>query len=198
MSKKYFYQVKPLTKSAPTALKNYSVFEKKLTSLLASRTVTTQQEFNTILREIKKLSPILSLFHTSSQTFKDELLLVKKRKPLTESTVWGGVILKKVDVAKDFIQKLLVIKKFGVLGFEIHKKKEEHLKILEGYCLVFYINHQGKKNNTITVQLGSVGDKFTFAPNDEHGILTLSDCIIEETSTNHLDDLVYIFPASLS
>lgn len=138
----------------------------------------------------------MSVQSPTSPLFEKELSLIQKKRPLTEFTVWGGVTLKKVDVAKDFIQKLLVINQGGVLGFEIHKKKKEHLLVLEGYCLVFWINHNGKPNHTIAFQLAGPKDTFTFAPKDEHGILTLTKCIIQETSTNHLDDLMYIFHAS--
>ena len=198
MSHRYTYTLVPASTTTCTSVINYGHFEKKLRALLKDRHISNENGYNETLQAIKHLTSALSIRPTTSARFTQELEMVKKHKPLTEPTPWGGVTLKKIDVEKDFIQKLLIIKKYGVLGFELHKKKKEHLKILEGYCLVFYINRQGKKNNTITVQLGSVGDEFDFAPNDEHGILTLSDCIIEETSTNHLDDLVYIFPASIS
>ncbi len=130
-----------------------------------------------------------------SALFTKELEALRAKRALTESTVWGGVTLKKVDVAKDYIEKLLIIQQHGVLGFEIHKKKLEKLKILEGICLVLFVNHKNHNSRSITIKLAGPGDRFTFHPNDEHGILALSDCVIQETSTNHLDDLVYIFQA---
>jgi hypothetical protein len=33
-------------------------------------------------------------------------------------------------------------------------------------------------------------------PYDEHGILALTDCVIEEKSDNHLDDLVFVYDAN--
>ena len=132
-----------------------------------------------------------------SKLFKDELIQINKGKPLTEKTQWGGVSLKKVDVARDFIQKLLVINTYGILGFEIHKYKLEKLKILEGTCLVLYSNHKANewKKGRVKIDLAKKGDKFEFQPNDEHGIIALTECIIEETSTNHLDDSIFIFKA---
>jgi len=131
-------------------------------------------------------------------TYETEVIPISKSAPLTEKTAWGGVALKKVDVEKNYIRKLLVIAKHGVLGFEIHKLKHEKLKILEGVCIVLFSNHANSnwKQGKISVELGATGDKFEFLPNDEHGIIALTNCVIEERSTNHLDDLVYIFKAS--
>lgn len=133
-----------------------------------------------------------------SSLFDKEIGPIHDKTPLTEPVVWGGVSLKKVDVEKDFIQKLLVVGKFGILGFEIHEQKLEHLRVLEGLCLVLYSNHHvdGYKEGEVKMQLASVGDTFRFEPHDEHGIVALTNCVIEETSTNHLDDIVYIFKSS--
>jgi len=194
---KYTYTYTSPSKSTATKIKNHKVFEKEVTTYIQATSTKNAPEYNAILSDIKKLTNTLSVKASASKIFKQELTDIQKKKPLSEPTVWGGVTLKKVDVAKDFIQKLLIIKKYGVLGFEIHEKKHEHLKIVEGCCLVFWINHRGKPKTTITIQIAGPKDEFTFEPKDEHGILTLTDCIIEETSTNHLDDLVYIFNAHL-
>ena len=197
MSHIYKYHLSRPSKLTLSSTKNYTTFEEKLTSLIAKIHITNEKDYNSTLRKVKKLTDLVKIPSFTSNLFKQELSLIQNKKPLTEPTVWGGVTLKKVDVAKDLIQKLLIIQKNGVLGFEIHKEKHEHLKVLEGYCLVFWINHNGKANTTISVQLAGPNDEFTFKPKDEHGILTLTNSIIEETSTNHLDDLVYIFNASL-
>lgn len=197
MSHIYKYQIAHSSKPTRSSIKNYDTFEEKLNLLLTKKQITNEQDYNATLKEIKKLSELLKVPAITSAIFRQELALIRKKKPLTEPTHWGGVALKKVDVEKDFIQKLLIIKKLGVLGFEIHKKKHEHLKILEGYCLVFWVNRNGKPNTTISVQLAGPKDEFTFQPKIEHGILTITNTIIEETSTNHLDDLVYLYPAHL-
>lgn len=197
MSHTFTYHLVRSTKPTYSSVKNYDTFAKELSKLLADKEINNKHDYNATLKEIKKLIKLLKTPALTSTVFKHELDAIQKKKPLTEPTVWGGVALKKVDVAKNFIQKLLIIKKTSVLGFEIHKKKHEHLTIREGYCLVFWVNHNGKVNTTISVQLAGPKDEFTFKPKDEHGILTITNCIIEETSTNHLDDLVYVFNASL-
>src|SRR5258708_8911310 len=102
-------------------------------SLLDKKIITQEKEYNITLRKIKLLASSLHVPQVSSSFFKQELKAVIRKRPLTEPTGWGGVVLKKLDTEKDFVQKLLVIKKKGVLGFEIHKRKKEHLKILEGF-----------------------------------------------------------------
>ncbi len=193
---KYTYTL--LTPSNPTLsnIKKYTSLEISLQKKLKGLSIANARQYNAILKRIYTLSRNITSTKRSV-SFRNELAGITKKLPLTEKVPWGGVALKKVDVEKDFIQKLLIIKKGGVLGFEIHKKKKEHLKVLEGYCIVFFINRFDKPNNAISLQLAGPGDEYTFQPKDEHGILALTDSIIEETSTNHLDDLVYIFNAHL-
>jgi len=194
---KYTFSYIPPSQTTLSSIKNHKVFEKKIIEYLKKARVKNTSDYNKTLRAINTLAKTLGIPTTVSKFFKGELSSIQKKKPLTEVTPWGGVTLKKVDVEKDFIQKLLLVKKYGVLGFEIHKKKHEQLQILEGYCLVFWINHRKKATTTICVQLGGPKDTYTFSPKDEHGILSLTNCVIEETSTNHLDDLVYVFKAHL-
>ena len=172
------------------------LFLRKLSKIVSNgKKIETKDAYQRFLKslisEIKQNPPASK----TSKNFKNELLQIAKAKPLTEKTPWGGVALKKVDVAKNFIQKLLVIKNYGILGFEIHKNKLEKLQVLEGFCLVLFSNHNSKdwQRGKVIVKLAKAADKFEFLPGDEHGIIALSDCIIEETSTNHLEDLIYIF-----
>ena len=81
------------------------------------------------------------------------------------------------------------------MGFEYHKLKHEKLKILEGKCVLFYSNHKSKgwEKGQICYKLAKPYDKFEFCPYDEHGIIALKNSVIEETSTNDLDDLVFVY-----
>ena len=161
------------------------------------KSIATTSQYDNIVKKLISLFKNKSLDSAKFTLFYKEKVAISKSKPLTEKTPWGGVALKKVDVGKNYIRKLLVIKKHGVLGFEIHKLKHEKLKIVEGTCIVLYSSHSkpGWKPGKVSVKIASTGDKFEFLPNDEHGIIALTNCVIEETSTNHLDDLVYIFKA---
>lgn len=189
----YFFNTDNLSvRSKNKELKDLIAGIKK--NLSDSNNVKSGQEYNHTLEKIIKIIQKFSL-KQATKLFYKEIQLVNKDDPLSEKTAWGGVNLKKIDVEKDYINKLLVIKKYGILGFEIHKVKLEELKILEGICLILYSNHESKGwvKGEITVKLVSNGDKFKFLPYDEHGIVALTNCVIEEQSTNHLDDLVYIF-----
>ena len=151
--------------------------------------VNSEPEYNLLLKKVIALAKKQYHFKLKTPLFNQEIKLIKQKLALSEPTVWGGVNLKLVDVAKNKIRKLLVIKKYGILGFEVHKAKIEKLNILEGKCLM--IHSQGK--NKIGVNLVKPGDKFKFLPGDEHGVIALTNCVIEEQSTNHLDDLIFIY-----
>lgn len=198
----YFFNANNfLTKNGRKYLsKNNRRILKELTNYInkSKQISTTSQYNNTVKKIVSIVKNIKILPKAKFAIYHKEIIPISKSAPLTEKTPWGGVSLKNVDVEKNYIRKLLVVAKWGVLGFEIHKLKHEKLKILEGICMALYPNHAKSnwKQGGISVKLAAAGDKFEFLPKDEHGIITLTDCVIEETSTNHLDDLVYIFKAS--
>jgi len=195
---KYFFETKNLVSAnAQRAFRN-NPFVQKVVGTLAKQSIHSQTQYQKVLENVIQDTKKYKVPSTKISIHPKELPPIKKHKPLTEETLWGGVALKKVDVGKDFIQKLLVVNEHGILGFEFHKEKLEKLNVLEGYCLVFYSIHNSKnwEKGKITVTLATVGDKFEFQPYDEHGIVALTDCTVEETSTNHLDDLFYVFKSS--
>lgn len=186
----------PEIKNAENLTKIQKSFLDKLTEIItANITLSSFQEYNVFIRELVTLAKKQYRVQIITSLYDKEISLIENNKPLTEKTLWGGVILKKVNVEKDFIQKLLVIKPYGVLGFEIHERKQEKLEVREGVCLIFHVDHT-KNNKEINLYLAKKGDTFSFAPRDEHGVLALTEAVLQETSTNHLDDLVYIFKAS--
>lgn len=195
----YFFDANNfLTKNANQYLsKNNRQFLKELINYInSSKQISTAPQYNNIVKKIVSIvKNIKTLPAATFPIYNREIIPISKSAPLTEKTPWGGVALKKVDVEKDYIRKLLVIARHGVLGFEIHKLKHEKLKILEGICIVLYSNHSNIswKLGKVSVKIASPGDKFEFLPNDEHGIIAFTNLVIEETSTNHLDDLIYIF-----
>lgn len=188
-----------LTKSSKTIFGRGSKFERTLSEYAAKTgRIDTEKQYNSIIKNLINISKKFNFPSKKSHLYDKEIAEIKKSAPLTEKTAWGGVSLKKVDVNRNYIRKLLVIGKCGVLGFEIHKMKHERLKILEGLCIVLYSNHE-KRNwepSKISIKVGTEGDEFEFLPRDEHGIVALTNSVIEEKSTNHLDDLTYIFVAS--
>jgi len=176
-----------------------NVFRELVEYIKTVKSISTTDQYNSFIKKIISIfkdSKVLPA--TKSSTYEKEIIPISKSSPLTEKTRWGGVALKKVDVDKNFIKKLLVIAKNGVLGFEVHKQKHENLKVLEGACIVLYSNHASPtwRKGKISIRLAVPGDRIKFLPYDEHGIVALTNCVIEEESTNHLGDLVYIFRVS--
>jgi hypothetical protein len=174
-------------------------FLKKLqTILVETQEITSEKSYNALITHVINLAKQYPLPKNQGSLFAKELKEGTKDYPLSESTPWGGVPLKQVNVDKDYIRKLLVVKQYGILGFEIHKQKLEKLKVLEGMCLLISSQHERKnwEKGRVSIQLGKPVDKVTLQPGDEHGIIALTNCVIEEESTNHLTDLTYIFQAS--
>ncbi|MCR4263668.1 MAG: hypothetical protein NUV98_03030 [Candidatus Roizmanbacteria bacterium] len=176
------------------------LIDEKLTSSIPSYfkkiQFSTQEEYNSFLDGlIPLLNPSLQSKAGKRDIFSKEISQRDRKIPLIEPTPWGLVSLQKVDVAKDFIQKLLVVKQHGILGFEYHEHKLEKLKVLEGIALIIYANHaaSGWKEGQMKARIAAPGDIFEFKPYDEHGMIALTDAVIEETSTNYLDDLLFIF-----
>lgn len=172
-----------------------SAISQSTSSFFAHAKFSSQKEYSqflfSFLSEIKQMT-----FPTVTQKIYDnEIHQREKKTPLIEKTPWGLVSIKKVDVQKNYVQKLLVIKQFGILGFEYHKKKLEKLKVLEGIALFIFANHTTLhyKKGRLMVQVAGAGNTFQFEPYDEHGLVALTNVVIEETSTNHLDDLHFIF-----
>lgn len=142
-----------------------------------------------MLKKVIRIARNKYHFRLKSPLFNKEIKLIKKCQALSELTPWGGVNLKQVDVVKNHIRKLLVIKKFGILGFEYHRNKIERLKVIEGRCLMILTD----RKNKIRLRLPKPSEKFKFLPGDKHGVVALTNCVIEEQSTNHLDDLIFIY-----
>lgn len=162
-------------------------FLQKLHELLANtKPIANETAYNHLLQHIITLAKTYPENKTQGPLFQKEIKEAIRPYPLSEPTVWGGVVLKHIDVEKNSIRKLLIIKQYGILGFERHKKKIEKLNVLEGACILITAH---------SLTLATIGDKITLHPGDEHGIIALTNCVIEEKSTNHLDDLTYIFPS---
>lgn len=157
---------------------------------------SSEHKYNNVMKQLIGIVKNHDILPHANLLFAKEIKSVQKSAPLTEQTGWGGVVYKKVDVDKNYIQKLLVIKQYGVLGFEYHDYKIEQLTVLEGSCLLFY-QHYSKnntqKNGEIRAVLYTPGDTIKLQPKDKHGIIALQNLVIQETSTNHLDDLIYIY-----
>lgn len=187
----YFFTVE-LTKKT---IKKYKTLARELSELTNKVAISDEKAYNQFLRDIITIVKNHKIVPGKSVEFDKEIKLIENKKPLSEMTAWGGVNLKKVDVAHNYIRKLLVIRQFGILGFEIHKEKLERLRVTEGDCVLLSSNHKSKgyRKGEVKMTIATVGDRATFVPEDEHGIIALTNCIVEEQSTNHLDDLIFLY-----
>jgi hypothetical protein len=194
---RYYFssRTSPATESAYRLLGRRNDLISSIESFLPERSFSSEREYREVMKRL------ISVVRNQKQTSKGsplhstEIAPIRRGKPLTERTHWGGVSMKEVDVENDYIRKLLVVNRLGVLGFEYHRMKQENLRVLEGSCLVVYSNHNAPewKRGRLSWKIAAPGDRFQFLPYDEHGILALTNCVIEETSTNHLDDLVFVY-----
>lgn len=130
-------------------------------------------------------------------TFEKEMGPIQRQSEITKAVPWGGVSFQHVNVPENYIQKLLVIQQRGILGFELHHKKHEALEVLDGYALIFASSHDmpGWQRGQVKLTFAGVGDSFVLPPEDEHGMIALTNCIVQETSDNELEaaDLIFVF-----
>jgi hypothetical protein len=133
--------------------------------------------------------------------FDKEIELIKKGWEFRFPTPWGGVANKKLDTddnAHFNVRKYLVIQQKGMLGFEFHKNKQETLRVKEGLCIGISSIHKAKgwQNGHVTLTFMKPDDTCTLRPGDEHGVIALTKCVVEETATDDTGgDLYFIFPA---
>lgn len=168
----------------------------QLEKAIAGRSFSSFEEYALVLRDLLGFAQTFPN-HKDFPIFDKEKEGLGVKSPLIEKTNWGGVSIKKVNVYKDSIKKFLIIKQFGLLGFEKHSWKNEHLTVAEGYC--FVISAVGLARNDrkkIQVTFAVAGDKFSLRPGTEHGIIAVTNCVIIERSTNKLDDLEYVYKAA--
>ena len=121
---KYFFDTQNLlTTNSQKAFTGHPLTIHVAGILFTAKNVASQLQYQKILGKIINAAQKSNPPPTKVSIHPKEIPAIKKHKALTEETVWGGVSLKKVDVEKDFIQKLLVVNKYGILGFEFHKQK---------------------------------------------------------------------------
>lgn len=165
--------------------------------------ISTETAYQSLLSGLDAvIMPYTQSFQTETSLFDYQMGLIESNRSQTFPTPWGGVSHTFIDVdglyEKDInkrVKKYLVIKQRGILGFEIHKEKYEHLEVTEGACLFIYSNHKHKdwKEGEIFLTLAEKGATATLLPGDEHGMIALINCVVQETSSYHLDDLIFLF-----
>lgn len=206
---KYEFRYQP--GSEPVSPK-YSPFVEALTQYLAtSKPIDNEADYNLLLQDIDGLiQKHITLFNIPTPEFFDPEIAAIEHNPqeaypdpmIAHDIPWGGVVHKFIDVNKTrekednkLVEKLLVIRQRGILGFEIHTKKDEHLHVLEGVVLFIHSVHGDKawKKGQVSMTLVEKGAEIRLLPGDEHGMIALSNSVVKETSSYHLSDLIFLF-----
>lgn len=197
VGQRYYFEREdaPFRESARREFDREETLIAEISESLDGVSFSSSREYADVIKRVISAIERHPIEHIGCPIYSKEISHIKRGAPLTEKATWGGVSIKNVDVENDYIRKLLVVGKSGVLGFEYHKLKREHLRILEGLCLLLYSDHKSSvwKEGRITLKVGRVGDEFDFLPFDEHGIVAVTNSVIEETSTNHLDDIEFVY-----
>ena len=85
-----------------------------------------------------------------------------------------------------YVGKILFIRRGEALSLQYHEVKEETLRVLEGE-MELVMGQDPKDLESRTVGPDTV---FHVPPGTLHRMVAITDCLLLEVSTNHLDDVV--------
>lgn len=89
-------------------------------------------------------------------------------------------------ITKDYVGKVLFIKAGEQLSLQYHEKKEESIYVSSG-SMEFSLENENGEIEKKTLQEGMHAH---ISPKRKHRMKGLSDCLIFEVSTPHLEDVV--------
>ncbi|MEN9723919.1 MAG: hypothetical protein RJB38_1905 [Pseudomonadota bacterium] len=107
---------------------------------------------------------------------KQEILRVEK--PWGHELIWGKT--------KDYVGKLLFIKKGHKLSLQYHEVKEETIYLQSGKMTFVIENDRGELENVSLVP----GEGHHIPTGKKHRMIADEDCVVFEVSTPHLQDVV--------
>jgi len=102
---------------------------------------------------------------------------------------WGFELWLADGSVTDYALKIIFLKKGSQTSLQYHKKKAEHNCIFSGQVNFHYQDKETKENKKIVLSAGHV---IYISPPNVHRIEALTDVLLIEASTNHLDDVVRI------
>lgn len=181
----------------------YTALVAELTEFINStQQISFAAEFNAMLRGVAEIIDKHQEVPTLPTPIFDKGMTPEKRKSEFGFNVpWGRVTPKDLHTEDDDhydVRKFLIIQQKGMLGFEYHKKKHEELLVKEGLCIgissTFGTPEYEKGQVTLTFM--KPGDHCVLEPLDNHGVIALTKCVLEETASDDTgSDLYFIFPA---
>jgi mannose-6-phosphate isomerase-like protein (cupin superfamily) len=105
-------------------------------------------------------------------------------KPWGSETLWAQT--------EQYVGKILKVHSGEALSIQYHNFKDETMYVLEGVgCINFYSLEDGRPT-LLKKQLVKDGDSVHIPPTQIHNVEAITDMVILEASTNHLDDLVRV------
>ena len=109
-------------------------------------------------------------------------------KPWGSETIWAHTDW--------YVGKILRVKAGEELSIQYHHEKDETMYVLsgEGFINFFMFDSDAGQDNLIASKnlLVKDGDSVHIAPTQIHNVEAITDMVILEASTNHLNDLVRI------
>ncbi len=122
--------------------------------------------------------------------YDDEMRLLEDDELNLVIPAWGGVAPQEVSKKKQIREKLLIIRQAkspsGVLGMEHHTLKDEYLTVLEGYVILMGSQSDEWDQGRVTLTFAGPGDTCALHPGNRHGIIAITNSVIEEHANNTL------------
>ena len=182
--------------------KTHPVFVDKLTQFInASKPIACKEDYVAFVGGITDIiTQHARELAVSTPLYDKELERIGKNE-LTFATPWGGVAFKEVSIKRNHVEKYLVVeqavKPTDVLGFEYHHKKDERLRVEEGYAIFIAsdLSPEGLTQGRVTMMFAGQGSTCELHPETKHGVIALTNLVLLETSTCDLDreDLLFVF-----
>ena len=102
---------------------------------------------------------------------------------------WGFELWLSDATDAPYAFKLLYLKKGTKTSLQYHKKKVEHMFLMEGKIRAHY---KDEKDNEVKSFLVTRGQLLTVKPPAIHRVEAVSDVLLVEASSKHLDDVVRV------
>jgi mannose-6-phosphate isomerase len=102
----------------------------------------------------------------------------KVEKPWGHELIWAKT--------KDYVGKILFIKKGHRLSLQFHREKEETILLQSGQMNFVIEDDEGRLEEVLL----KPGEAHHIQPNRRHRMIALEDCLVFEVSTPQLNDVV--------
>lgn len=99
-------------------------------------------------------------------------------KPWGHELIWAKT--------KDYVGKILHIKKGHQLSLQYHRQKEETILVSRGTMMFLFEGNDGRLEEILLKE----GESHHVPPGKKHRMIAVEDCDIFEVSTPQLDDVV--------